>query len=261
MLGAGCELVDSGYLDLAYTHTFSERKAPPNLDAGVDIVGHDQLIVHRDTARAADRLLRGQLPGGMLRTPTGETALVPAAPPAAAPDAPAPPTPPSEAKGTVRIYPYANSWDSLERVIRDRRLDARTVTRPEQAHVIVTLPSQTDDPRLQRTVQATGLAVESVKKNTPAQIRRLLQNPFNLLYGVEDQDVDAAVRDAEAALQRSLKEWVTVELAPGPPSLRRVQHGMASRHKVVGDTVGHEPNRPLIIHPNVFATISPDAIL
>jgi stage III sporulation protein SpoIIIAA len=238
--------------------TISERKAPPSFDAVVEIVAHEELIVHRDTARAVDRLLRGQSAGGMRRTPTGETMLAPTAPARAEPPAP---TPLSEVKGMVRIYPYAISRDSLERVIRDLRLDARTVTRPEQAHVIVTLRSREQDPRLQRMVQATGLAVESVKKNTTAQIRRLLQNLFNLLYGVEDQEVDAAVRETEAALQRSLEEGVTVELAPRSSSLRRVQHRLASRHNVVAESVGREPNRRLIIRPDAFAAIPPDDIL
>lgn len=241
--------------------TISERKAPPSFDAVVEIVSHDEVIVHSDTARAVDRLLRGQAVGGVRRTPAGETAVEPVVEKPPEPVETPQPLSLRDVKGTVRIYPYAISRDSLERVIRDLRLDARTINKPDRAHLIVTLRSRAEDARLRRIVQATGLPVESVKKNTTAQIRRLLQNVFNVLYGIDENEIDTAVRETEAAIQRAVEEGVVVELTPRPASLRQVQHRVASRHHMVTESVGHEPNRHLVIYPHAFATIHEDDIL
>ncbi len=241
--------------------TISERKAAPTFGAVVEIVGHDEVIVHADTGAAVDRLLRGRSAAGLRRSPAGEV------PPERGPEqAPEPakaaaPLSLSEVKGTLRIYPHAISRDSLERVIRDLRLDARTTSRPERAHLIVALRARADDVRLRRMVQTTGLPVHTVRKNSTAQMRRLLQNVFNLLHGVEETEVDAAVRETEAGLRRALEEGVIVELAPRPASLRQLQHRVASRHHVVAESVGSEPKRHLVIYPHAFAALSEDDIL
>ncbi|MBJ6764713.1 AAA family ATPase [Myxococcaceae bacterium JPH2] len=47
--------------------TVSERKAPPTFDIVVEMVGRDEVRVHRDTADAVDRLLSGRPVGGETR--------------------------------------------------------------------------------------------------------------------------------------------------------------------------------------------------
>jgi stage III sporulation protein SpoIIIAA len=241
--------------------TISERKAPPTFAAVVEIVDHEEVIVHGHSAQAVDRLLRGRSAGGVRRTPAGEKALEqepePVPPPGRVTAAPVL----SENRGTVRIYPYAISRDSLERVLRDLRLDAVVTHRPERADLVVALRSRADDARLQHVVQARGLPLHTVKKNSTAQMRRVLQNRFNLVHGVEESEVDAAVRETEAGLRRALEEGVIVELAPRPASLRRLQHRVTSRHHVVAESVGSEPQRHLVIYPHAFAALSEDDIL
>ncbi|MGD2075641.1 MAG: R3H domain-containing nucleic acid-binding protein [Gammaproteobacteria bacterium] len=241
--------------------TISERRAPPTFAAVIEIVDHEDVIVHSDSARAVDRLLRGRSAGGVRRTPAGERLLEPEAEPVAVPDRLPGGTTVSDVNGTVHIYPYAISRDSLERVLRDLRLDAVVTNKPERAHLVVALRARADDPRLKRLVQATGLPVHTVKKNSTAQMRRLLQNLFNLVHGVEESEVDAAVRETEAGLRRALEEGVIVELAPRPASLRRLQHRVTSRHHVVAESVGSEPQRHLVIYPHAFASLSEDDVL
>jgi stage III sporulation protein SpoIIIAA len=238
--------------------TINERKAPPTFDAVVEIVGHEELIVHNDTAEAVDRLLRGQSPGGIRRTPAGEVHVS-----EGAVEEPETPTRWSLRKpqGPVSIFPYAISRDSLQRVIRDLRLEARSVNNPDRAHMIIALRARTNDDRLQRIVESTGLAVHTVRKNTTSQIRRLLQNAFNLVQGVDESDIAAIVRETEAGIRRALEEGVVVELAPRSASLRRMQHRVASRHRVVVESVGSEPRRHLVIYPHAFAAIPAREIL
>ncbi len=90
--------------------TISERKAPPTYNAVVEIVDHDQVIVHTDTAKAVDALLRGREPGGVRRTPQGEELVTITAAP---PDAEYIERPVAfsiaDIKGPVRIFPIVSA--------------------------------------------------------------------------------------------------------------------------------------------------------
>lgn len=162
--------------------TVSERKGPPTFDAVVELLDREALVVHANTGAAVDRLLRGLSPGGQRRYPD-----LPAGAPPWQPER-ALATPPAgsarrrgydtESVRPVAIYPYAISRDQIERVIRDLRLNARTVTRAEGADFIVSLRSREEDPGLRRLLELVDLPVHVVKRNTTAQIRRLLQRVF-----------------------------------------------------------------------------------
>ncbi|HKJ70325.1 MAG TPA: R3H domain-containing nucleic acid-binding protein [Gammaproteobacteria bacterium] len=237
--------------------TVNERKAPPTFDAVVELVSRDEVILHRDTARAVDDLLRGVAPRG--RRIRGDGNVAPEAEgPAEAPVEPQRPAPaPAEAAapalqgdtGPVRIYPYALSRDHLERVIRDLKLDARTVNRPEQATLVVARRSRADDPHLRQILEKTGAPVHVVKKNTTAQIRRLLEKVFSVLKGLEDEEVDTALQEAENAAHRVLTEGEPVSLPPHSGPVRQLQHEVAVRYDLVAESVGSEPLRHLVIHP------------
>ncbi|MDX9740429.1 MAG: R3H domain-containing nucleic acid-binding protein [Gammaproteobacteria bacterium] len=243
--------------------TISERKAPPTFTAVVEIVGHEELIVHADTAQAVDDLLRGSPPRGLRRTPEGEQAIeTPMAMqrPARAPGVQGRPLSTGDLRGTVRIFPYAFGRDILERVIRDLQIDARVVNRPERAQLIITLRSRTGDSRLQRIAQASGATVHAVKKNSTAQLRHLLRDLFNLMPGFDEREAEAAVRETEEGIQRALSEGVAVTLAPRSASLRRLQHRVASRHHLIAESIGSEPGRHLVIYPHAFAAETGDKV-
>ncbi len=240
------------------TKTVNERRAPPTFDIVVEMVSPDEVVVHRDTAEAVDRLLAGELPRGERRVRRLEGA------PDAALTSPAPlpateraagggarplPRTPARGEAPVGIYAHAVSRDSLERVIRDLRLNARVVARPENAELVVALRARAGDARLGRLLQATGLPLYTIKHNTTAQIRRLLQNVFNLLPGVEDEALREAVREVEHAIQRVLNEGVAVPLAPRPPGVRRLQHRLIARFHLDAESRGHGAQRHLVIYP------------
>mgnify|MGYP006287898433 CR=1 FL=1 len=225
--------------------TVSERKGPPTFDAVVELVDRDHLLLHPDSARTVDDLLRARdggrrRSGPERRARPREQRIAELAPPETAEPG---------GGGTTRIYAHAISRDQVEKVLRDLRLNARTVTRPEQADMVVTLRARADDARLQRAVTAADLPVHVVKKNTTAQIRRLLEGVFNVLKGREDAEVDQAVHEAEEAVRRVREEGVPVALAPRPPALRRVQHRLISRHRMTSESEGSEPHRHLVILP------------
>lgn len=229
--------------------TVSERKAPPTFDVVVEIVDRDELIVHRDTAAAVDELLRGATPAGERRSRGAAGEVEIERPVVALAAAPALPVRPVETEGTVRIYPYAISRDQVERVLRDLRLDARTVSRPEAADMILALRARAEDQRLQRIAYATGRPVHYVKKNTTAQIRHLLREAFTLYGELDEMEAREALREAEEGIQRALEEGVTVELPPRRAGLRRLQHKLVVSRRMVAESVGSEPHRHLAIQP------------
>ncbi|MFL5348977.1 MAG: R3H domain-containing nucleic acid-binding protein [Hyalangium sp.] len=233
--------------------TVSERKAPPTFDIVVEMVGRDEVLVHLDTAEAVDRLLAGREVGGERRRLDGGEVKVEAVAESVAPrpaqKSKAAPAAPAPNAGPTRLYAHAVSRDLLDRVLRELRVDARVVGRLESADLILTLRSRANDPKMRRTVERTGARVEVVKRNSSAELRRVLRSAFMLVEGVDEDLVREAVAEAEHAIQRVLSEGVAVPLAPRPPRLRKLQHRLVSRYHLETVSQGSEPVRHLTIYP------------
>lgn len=231
--------------------TVTERKAPPTFDIVIEMVSRDELVVHRDTARAVDMLLKGTSPGGERRKrvegglihteEVGEEAVVPV---------PLPDATITLRDKPLRIFPYGLSRDLLERVIRDLEIDARVVGRVEWADLLLALKSKASEPQLKRILKDHDLPFHLVRSNSTAQMRVTLRGLFHVLSGVDDDVVRDAVRDVEDAIQKVLKEGVEAALPPRPATLRRMQHRVIAQHNLLSESVGREPARHLVIHPS-----------
>jgi stage III sporulation protein SpoIIIAA len=233
--------------------TVSERKGPPTFEVVVEIVSRDEVIVHTDAGRAVDAILRGAQPRGKKRAnlePAGEGHREEDTEWTAEAEAPRPSfSPTGRSDRPARIYAYALSRDSVDRVIRDLQLEARTVKFPDQADLIVTLKAREDDPRLRRLVDTSRVPIHAVKKNTTAQIRSLLRSVFNIAWNEDRGEVDEMVRETERAVQQVKAEGIKAALSPRPPTLRRLQHRIVTRHGLVAESEGMEPERHLVIYP------------
>ena len=225
--------------------TITERRGPPTFDTLVEIVDRGEVVVHPDTAEAVDRLLAGRPVGGERRrlvdgkvTSDGQGAVAAPPRPAAAPPRQGPP----------RIYPHAISREVLARVLDDMDLPARIVDDPERASVVLALRARAGDRGL-REVAARGVEIHPLKKNSSAEMRRVLRNLFAVMPGVEDELVREAVTEAEHAIARVLADHKPVSLAPRPAALRKMQHRLVSRHHLEATSAGHEPFRHLVIYP------------
>ncbi|WP_225412479.1 R3H domain-containing nucleic acid-binding protein [Stigmatella hybrida] len=233
--------------------TVSERKAPPTFDLVVQMVGRDEVLVHLDTAEAVDRLLAGSEVGGERRLLAGGEVRVEAVPHAGAPLPPprskAGPAAPAAPQGPMRLFAHGVSRDLMDRVLRELKVETRVVGRLESADLILTLRSRANDPKMRRVVERTGARVEVVKRNSSAEIRRVLRGVFMLVEGVDEEQVREAVAEAEHAIQRVLNEGVSVPLAPRPPRLRKLQHRLVSRYHLETVSLGSEPLRHLVLYP------------
>jgi stage III sporulation protein SpoIIIAA/predicted RNA-binding protein Jag len=269
--------------------TISERRAPPTFDVVVEMSTRDEVLVHRDTAQAVDRLLAGervggerrQLVEGQVRVHEDAAPPPPDAPPAPRPreavnprpsrvvsgprpgEAPAPRSaePPREREepppratpglrqGTTRVYAHAVSRDLLERVLRELGVDAKVTGRLESAELVLTLRSRANDPKLRRLADKAGVPLLAIKRNSASEMRRVLRDAFLLAEGENEGRVREAVLEAEAALQRVLAEGVEVALSPCPPRLRKLQHRLVSRYHLEAVSHGSEPRRHLVVYP------------
>lgn len=233
--------------------TVSERRAPPTFDIVVEMVSREEVVVHRDTAAAVDRLLAGVDPGGQRRRTVdgGEVEIeeMETEEPEGEPLAqPGPGPVPTGHRGPIRIHAYALSPDLVSRVLRDLRLDARLVERPENADMVLALKARSNDTRIRRAAEK-GVSVQTVKRNSTSQMRRLLQSLFVPPEGVDEDEVREAVQEVEHAIERVMNEGVPVALAPRRSSVRKLQHRMVVRYHLDAESVGSEPARHLVIHP------------
>lgn len=238
--------------------TITERRAPPTFDVVVELIGRDEVLVHRNTADAVDQILLGRSPRGERRTKsqTGEMQVhEPIEPRRQAPSLPVGslsrnPVSAVSAEGITRVYAYELDRDLLDRVIRNMRVEAKSVKHPENADLILAPRALASDPHLAELAQNTDAALYLVKKENATSMRKALQDLFSVLEGMDASEVKDAVQETEHALQRALSEQVTVELAPRPSTIRRLQHRMIARYHLNSESVGTEPLRHLVIHPH-----------
>src|SRR5262249_10776363 len=144
---------------------------------------------------------------------------------------------------------YAVGRALLQRVIRNLGVDARTVDDPEYADAVLSLRARAEDPRLERLLSGRDLPVHLVKKNNATQMRKVLQDIFLIQHGIDREEVQHAVEEAEHAIDRALSEGVEISLAPRGAGLRRMQHRIISRYHLDSQSAGSEPQRHLVIRP------------
>jgi stage III sporulation protein SpoIIIAA len=236
------------------TKTVNERKAPPTFDILVEMVERNEVIVLKDTAKAVDTILRGYQTRGEKRklATNGQIEVQePAAEPALEEQEAAPVFPERALlSGPARIYPHGVSRELLERVVRELNLDVRFVGKVEQADMVIALRSRAEDLGLKRISRLTDAPMHMIKRNTSAEIRRLLQKVFNIVQGFDDEEVREAVEEAESAIRKVMEEGSEVALRPRSPSLRKMQHRMITSFGLVSSSVGREPARHLVIYPH-----------
>ncbi|MCS6830301.1 MAG: R3H domain-containing nucleic acid-binding protein [Armatimonadota bacterium] len=246
--------------------TVLERKAPPTFDIIIEMIEKDKLAIHHDVASTVDRILRGETPRPEVRVrlPDGTIQVVQAG------DAPEPirETGTSVVRSsaskerrqlpsTVRIFPYGVSRNRLERAIRELRVPAYIVRDVQQADVVIALKANARrEPARMKEASTRGLPVYVVKSNTYAQIAGSVQDIFAMRppEGWEDSEpaldpTEAALLETEAAIQEVLRTSMPVDLSPQNSYVRRLQHQLVEKYRLVSESVGVEPNRRVRISP------------
>jgi len=231
-----------------------ERKAPPTFDVLIEITEMDKLAIHLGVANTVDKMLRGIAPRPEIRVrnPEGEVKVVQAA------EAAPPAERESEYSATfqstasvkpmpsiVRVFPYGVSRNRLERAIREMSIPVQISKELESSYAVVTLKSHDRKgiPLLEEA-RRKGKPVYVVKSNTYAQIAGVMRDMFNL---GPSSDEEAAIQDAEEAIQKLMETGEPQELLPQTSFLRRLQHQLVERYDMSSESIGTEPYRRLRI--------------
>jgi stage III sporulation protein SpoIIIAA len=230
--------------------TITERRGPPTFDSLVELVDHNEAVVHWDTAQAVDQLLAGRPAAGQRRRVSDGGSIVSEPMPVAASALPALAAPRSASvnNGPLRLYAHSVSRELLARMISDLHIEARIVRSAEHADVILALRDRAHERDLREAATA-GVRLMWLKRNSSTEIRRALRDAFALVGGAEESEVRDALAEAEHAVARAMSEAIPVSLAPRPPELRKVQHRVIARYHLETESVGREPFRHLVVHP------------
>ncbi|HUZ00882.1 MAG TPA: R3H domain-containing nucleic acid-binding protein [Thermomicrobiaceae bacterium] len=178
-------------------------------------------------------------------------------------DAPLPPRSPIGAgRGTpakpARIFPFGVSRNRLEQAIQQMAVPATVVRDLRDADAVVTLKNYyRRRPQPLRDAEARGIPIYVLRTNTIVQMANLLRSLFaetiataNLSNGVDEagddvpeDQVAAAMFEAEAAIHRVMSGASSVDLRPQSAWVRRLQHELAERYNLPSRSRGREPER------------------
>lgn len=255
--------------------TVLERKAPPTFDVIIEIMEVDKLAIHHDVIQTVDRLLRGGQPRPEIRVRNddGEVEIVQKG------DVNARAPRPAQENGRngsrdmwrrdddesqngngagrengsakalpaiVRIFPYGVSRSRLERAIRTLKVPAYITKEVADADVMIALKAnyRKEPARLQEGVNR-NLPTYVIKSNTYIQIESALREIFQMTAPVSEEE--QAMQEAEEAVEEILNDTTgglnSLELSPTNSYLRRLQHQIADKYKMVSESIGVEPTR------------------
>jgi stage III sporulation protein SpoIIIAA len=170
-------------------------------------------------------------PLGAEEGPHGETVLVPGGSPLP----------------TLRVLPQGISRKRLEQAVRDLGLPVVIARDVDEADVVMTLRNEYKQKTpLLRDAEERAMPIYVLKSNTIPQ----MQSSLTSIFALEIDPREAAMREAEDAIEVVLSSSEPVELSPQNAYIRRLQHQMAERANLVSRSRGREPYRRVRLYPD-----------
>ena len=266
--------------------TVLERRSSPTFEMLIELQGRQELIVHRDVAASVDAMLRGRPLGVEYRyrddngdiqiesqdvisaesAVTGRRRDLPkiedtpkprkkreqpaqkATPNGAAPNGKfAPPAEKPPVK-KVKVYSYGVARNRLQQAAERLNIQVETVDHLRDADMMVTLKSYYRKHRkLIADAERQRKPVYILRANTINQMESFLSEALDL--GPKPSDpFEAAIQDANDAIERVRAGEQSIDLAPVGSAMRRYQHQMSRQANLVSHSYGREPNR----HVRIF---------
>jgi len=229
--------------------TVLERKAPPTFDIVIEIMEINKLALHRHIADVVDNYLRGlpAVPEIRVMNQDGSVEVIEAREPeetfgftygsAEAVSEPLTPRP----SRLMRVFPYGVSRNKLEKALTDLGLRAQIVKHADQSDVVITLKAHyRRDPGKFEDATAQRIPVHVVRSNTYHQLVGALREVFRI--GAISSE-EAALREAQAAIEHVLQTSEPADLRPQSSYVRRLQHELASQYSLRSESFGLDPNR------------------
>jgi stage III sporulation protein SpoIIIAA len=150
----------------------------------------------------------------------------------------------------VRLFPYGVSRSRLERALANLRVSGSIARDINDADIVIALKAtyRREPARIQEA-RGKAMGMYVVKSNTYAQIENVVREIFNLGGSILPTDEEAALEEAEFAIERVMVGNEAIELSPQNSYVRRLQHQLIEEAKLESESVGIEPRRRIRILP------------
>ena len=144
----------------------------------------------------------------------------------------------------TRIFPYGVSRSRLERAIANLRVPAQVSKDMHESDVVIALKATfRREPAKLQEARNRSMGAYVVKSNTYIQIENVIREVFGLEGGALPSDEEAALTEAEEAIEHVIATGEAVELSPQNSFLRRLQHQTVEQAQLLSESVGVEPKR------------------
>ncbi len=159
----------------------------------------------------------------------------------------------------ARVFPFGVSRNRLEQSIQGTSVPAIVVRDLREADAVVTLKNYyRRRPQPLREAENRGVPIYVLRSNTVVQMSNLLRSLFSEVIGnarlsddedrrnteqVPEDQIAAAMFEAESGIHQVLNGVGTVSLRPQGARIRRLQHELAERYNVGSRSRGREPHR------------------
>jgi stage III sporulation protein SpoIIIAA len=151
---------------------------------------------------------------------------------------------------SLRVFPYGVARNRLAQAARRLGIQLEIVDDMPDADVLVTLKSYYRKRRqLIREAEHRRTPVYVLRANTVNQMENFLVRALDL-EAVPPDPFEAAIAEAEQAIQQVRSGQSQIDLTPVGGAVRRYQHQMARQANLVSHSYGKEPNR----HVRIFNT-------
>jgi stage III sporulation protein SpoIIIAA len=147
----------------------------------------------------------------------------------------------------LSLFGFGVSRKRLEQAVRELGVPVTVARDLDDAEAVVTLRNYyRRKPSALRDAEANGVPIYVLKTNTIVQMQNLLASLFDL----EADPSEAALRETAEAIGLVQASGQSVELLPQNAYVRRLQHQMAERNKLMSRSRGAEPNRRVELLPD-----------
>jgi hypothetical protein len=234
--------------------TILERKSPPTFDIVVEIQDRYRVAVHPDVSLAVDATLRNQPSATETRQldEKGEVAINREEPSKKIKILLDEALPPSK-KTSPKLYPFGINRARLEQAAKEMQLAINMAVSIKDAELMVTSKSYyRRRPQKIRDAEAANLPIYVLRKHTPSQLKQMLATVHPAGATIKSSRgsgaLEFALREAEEAAGRVIRNSDTIELSPQSAYIRRLQHLIAERNQLVSRSSGKDPNRRVRIY-------------
>ncbi len=143
----------------------------------------------------------------------------------------------------LHVYAYGVARNRLMQAARRMRVPLVVEEDMGNAQAVVTLKNYyRRRPKLIVDAERRGNPIYVLRANTITQMEDFLADVFGL-ESVEHDPFEEAIHEAEAAIERIRSGAKSVDLTPASSPIRRVQHDLARKAKLVSHSYGQEPRR------------------